>query len=259
MRVLVTGAAGFAGRYAARELHAHGHAVTGLDLAFDEPVARLDRALSGDLGDADRLAELVGDAAPEACLHLAALSSVPDGDAAPERAFAVNVIGTDNLLAALARHAPACRVLAVSTAHVYGRSRGDMPLNENAPLLPDTVYAVSKAAMELAARGAAARSGLPLLIARPNNHTGPGQSARFVVPALVAQAAAIRDGTAEPVLRLGNLDSVREFADVRDVVRAYRLLLEAGRPGEAYNIGGGQRLTIRELVQTVCRLAGVQP
>ena len=259
MRTLVTGAAGFVGRYAVEELSRHGHTVAGLDQAFPIDVSGATQTITADLCSEKALMEAVAAIQPEACLHLGALAFVPSGESAPERMFSVNVIGTMNLMDALHAHAPDCRFLAVSSAQVYGRHATEQAVTEEAPLLPDTVYAVSKSAMESAVWGRAAVSRAPAVVARPNNHTGPGQSERFVIPALLNQIRAIRDGRTKPVLHVGNLDSVRDFSDVRDVVRAYRLLLESGTTGLAYNITAAQRLTIREILDTLCALAGILP
>jgi GDP-4-dehydro-6-deoxy-D-mannose reductase len=259
MRILVTGAAGFVGRYALAELAGAGHVVSALDLSFSGRPAGATQILEADLCAPDALREAVAATRPEACLHLGALAYVPAGDTAPERMFAVNVLGTMHLADALAAHAPGCRLLAVSTAQVLGRRGGDTELEDNAPARPDSVYAVSKAAMETAVWGRAADRRIAALLARPNNHTGPGQSDRFVVPSLAAQVLACRTAGSNAVLHVGNLDSIRDFLDVRDVARAYRLLLEAGQAGSTYNIASGTRVSIRTILDTLCRLAGVSP
>jgi len=258
MRVLVTGAAGFAARHLVPELAAHGHMVTASDVV-DTPRGEAAAVQRADLTDRGAVDALVKAAAPDACVHLGAIAFVPDGDQRPGLMTSVNLGGTLNLLDAFASRAPGARIVVVSTAHVYGNRAGAEAVTEEAPLLPATRYAVSKAAADLAALGAAAARGAPVLTARPANHTGPGQPPRFVVPALAAQVRAMADGRTEPVLRVGNLDSEREFCDVRDVVRAYRLLLERGRPGRAYNIGSGRRVPIRTILETLCAAAGVDP
>jgi GDP-4-dehydro-6-deoxy-D-mannose reductase len=259
MRILVTGAAGFVGRYAVAELARAGHAVSALDLAFPRNPAGAAQTLEADLRAPETLRRAVAATRPEACLHLGALAYVPAGDTAPEGMFAVNVLGTMHLADALDARSPGCRLLAVSTAQVLGRRGGETLLADDAPPRPDSVYAVSKAAMEAAVWGRAADLALDALVARPNNHTGPGQSDRFVVPSLAAQILACRKTGRDAVLRVGNLDSIRDFLDVRDVVRAYRLLLEKGRPGCAYNIASATRVSIRTILDTLCKLAGVSP
>jgi len=258
MRVLVTGAAGFAARHLVPELAAHGHAVTASDVV-DTPAGAAAAVKRADLTDRAAVDALVETAAPEACVHLGAIAFVPEGEQHPGRMTRVNFEGTLNLLDAFASHAPDARILVVSTAHVYGNRGGPEAIAEEAPLLPATRYAATKAAADVAALGAAAARGAPVMTARPANHTGPGQPPRFVVPALAAQVRAVADGRTAAVLRVGNLDSEREFCDVRDVVRAYRLLLERGTPGRAYNIGSGRRVPIRSILEKLCAAAGLDP
>ncbi len=247
------------GRHAVRELAGNGHEPVALDLRFQTPVDGAADSLVADLRDAAAIERIVRSAKPGACLHLGAISSVPEGETNPELLLAVNIMGTANLLEAARKHVPACRLLLVSTAHIYGASAGERRLKEDAPILPVSLYAVSKAAADLLTLGYAKRHGVQAMTARPNNHTGPGQSPRFVVPSFARQIRAIARGEGEPVLKVGNLESEREFADVRDVVRAYRLLMEKGRPGEAYNIAGNERMKVGEILDRLCKLAGVTP
>ena len=258
MRILITGARGFAGRHLVAELLAHGHTPLPQDVTparSPEPVP----GWTGDLRDAADVRRAVHRLQPEAAVHLAGLSFVPQSWAQPVDCFSVNVLGTLNLLEAFRLEAPQARLLVVSTAEVYGRPPGRARLTEDAPLQPLTPYAVSKAAAEQMALLYAGQYGLPTLVARPRNHIGPGQARYFVAATFAEQLARIALGRAEPVIRVGNLESERDFADVRDVVRAYRLLLERGRPGTAYNIASAGPVSIRVLLEILCREAGVQP
>lgn len=257
MRVLVTGASGFVGGYMLAELAAHGH----------EPIA-LDRNATGnpdiswaacDLLDRTAVNAALARSRPAGCIHLAGIAFVPEGDARPNSMLSVNVMGTLNLLDSFRALLPESRVLSVSTAHVYGQTPPGPALNEESPLRPVTLYAISKSAADVAALAYAQTWGLRVMTARPNNHTGPGQSGNFVVPGLIRQAKAFAEGTAQGPIRAGNLDSERDFTDVRDVVRAYRLLLEAGRPGLAYNIGSGTNVPIRHIFDRICLLLGIRP
>lgn len=258
MRTLVTGVNGFVGGHAAAELRRGDHRVVGSDRDPAAPDA--DREyVPADVTDAAAMDALVQGVRPDACLHLAGLAAPADADADPARAYAVNTLGTIHLLAAVRRHAPTARVLVVSSAHVYGAPGGDGPLSEDAPLRPASLYAASKAAADEAALLCGRRFGLHCMTARPTNHIGPGQSPGFVVPAFAHQLLAIRRGEGEAVLRVGNLDSRRDFLDVRDVVRAYRLLLEAGAAASAYNIAGGRPVAVRDILDALCRLTGVHP
>ena len=167
------------------------------------------------------------------------------------------MLGTINILETFKEIRPDGRILVVSTGLVYASSGAGKALDEAAPLRPANMYAISKAAADLAALGYAESFGMPVITARPNNHTGPGQSERFVVPGLISRVKAIAGGHSAPVLQVGNMDSERDFCDVRDVARAYRLLIESGQAGLAYNIASCNRVSIREILDDICRLAGV--
>lgn len=259
LRVLVTGAAGFAGRHLVRELLSAGHAVATTDAApaAAAAAAGLPGYTPADLRDAAALRALVRAARPDAAVHLAAISFVPDAAKDPALLDAVNVGGPLNLAKALLSEAPAARLLFVSSAQVYGPAApaGAPPLGEDAPLHPATPYARSKTEAERELARLAADRGLRLLVARPANHTGPGQSPKFVAPAFARQALAAARGQLREI-RVGNLESVRDFSDVRDVARAYRLLLERGGDGDTFNISSGALLRVGDLLSRLLALAG---
>ena len=251
MRVLVTGAAGFAGLHLLHELAVNGHET----VAFDRAPASVPDTVSfhkGDLCDHKGLVRLLAEVKPDACIHLAALSFVPDGNADPASVFNINVIGTLHLLEAFRTHGPGARILVVSTAHVYGTPAGSVPLTEAAPLAPVTFYAISKACADNLSLAYFRDYGMHVSTARPNNHIGPGQAPRFVIPSLAGQ---IKAGSGRHV-RVGNMDSVRDFSDVRDVVRAYRLILERGQGGKAYNISAQNFQRIGDIADRFCKMAG---
>lgn len=259
MKVLVTGAGGFAGRHVVADLAAAGHE----PLAMDRPGVALPSSTeqcTGDVLDREATGRLVREAQPDGCIHLAGVAFVPTGWTDPDAVFSANVLGTIRLLEAFRQHAADARVLVVTSAEIYGRSSAaGRALDEAVPLEPDNLYALSKRAADRAARMYSEHYGMPVLVARPGNHIGPGQSSRFVATGFAEQVAAIAAGRTEPVVRVGNLDSLRDFLDVRDVARAYRLLLERGRAGEAYNIASGKLVRIGDLLDELCRLAGVRP
>ena len=260
MRVLITGAAGFVGRYMAENLEQAGHVPLALDVAFPGPGRGICERLTVDLQDAEAVNAAVRATKPDACIHLAALSFVPQGISAPERMLSVNVLGTLTLLDAFRAHAPAAKILTVSSAQVYGMGGGarEQALKETDPLAPTTLYAVTKAAADLATLAYAGRHEMHTMTVRPNNHTGPGQATHFAVPSFIGQIKAIRRGATEPVIVTGNLMCTRDFADVRDVVEAYRLLLETGRTGKAYNLAARNRLKMGDILNALCRLADVE-
>lgn len=247
MRVLVTGASGFAGRHLVRELGRKGWTVFGLVRgATHVPGAR---SIRGDLTRPREVLRAVEKARPDAAVHLASPAFLSEAERDPARARRVIVGGTANLLESLP---PGCRVLLVSTGMVYGPARKGAP-SETAPLRPRGTYARLKADAETRARGIARRKGLDLVIARPFNHAGPGQDPRFVVPDFARQVARAESGRAEPVLRVGDLRARRNLTDVRDVVRAYALLLSKGRG--IYNVGSPGTVRIGELLEVLRKRA----
>jgi len=262
VRVLVTGANGFVGRWLVPRLLADGHevvALAGPELSAVAGAASQREGLTWrplDLDDPASLAEGLGSGA-DAVVHLAGLASVAESLSDSARAWQVNALGTVRLLELLAaRRARGDGdpvVLLVSTGEVYGQ--GEAPHREEEPPAPVSPYAASKAAAELAGLEVWRRTGLRVIVARPFPHTGPGQTPRFVVPALVRRVRqAQRDGLAE--IAAGNLSPVRDFLDVRDVVAAYGLLLERGVPGRIYNIASGTGVRLADLLGRISALLG---
>ncbi len=260
MRVLVTGASGFAGPFAVRALAARGHAVHGVARRPPAPDA-IGAALTfhpGDVRDTAGLARLVADVAPDAVLHLAAVGEPAAAEADPAAAYATNLGGTLALLAAVRGLSRQPRVLVVSSGAVYGAVEpAECPLGEDAAMRPLTVYGASKAAAELAALQWARAHGLDVVVARPFNHTGPGQSPAYVCAALASQVAAVEAGRQPPVLTVGNVDPVRDVSDVRDIAAGYVALLERGRPSTAYNLCSGEGVSVAELIAQLRSLARV--
>jgi GDP-4-dehydro-6-deoxy-D-mannose reductase len=258
-RVLVTGADGFVGAHAVREFAAHGHAVVGL--VFRPPVAPPDWTwVAGDIRDREGMDRLLAEHRPDAVLHLAGQAFVPRAWENPQESVEINLTGTLNLLEAFRRHTPGGAFLAVTSSEVYGRHAEPPVLDEDAPLRPGSLYGVTKAAADQACLAYAFHHRLRVMTARPQNHIGPGQNPNFVVPGFATQLARLaRSGRETGEIRVGNLDARRDFTDVRDVVRAYRLLLESGHPGQAYNIASGRNLPIRDLFFTLAAIADVRP
>ena len=196
---------------------------------------------------------------PNAIIHLAAQSSVALSMNAPAETYRTNYLGTRSVLEAALRSADEVRVLLVTSADTYGSATpGSPPFTETSPLFPGSPYARSKAAADLLGAQYAAR-GLAVVRARSFNHTGPGQNDSFVLPSFARQLAEIASGRREAQLRVGNLDSVRDFLDVRDVVDAYARMIEPGVPLGAYNVSSGIGTTVRGHLETLIRLSGVEP
>ena len=244
-RILVTGAKGFVGVHLLPALRAAFSAAEIMAPAFE-------------MADRDAVDRAVAAAIPDGCVHLAGVSAVPEARSDPDRAWAVNLGGTLSLARALLRHAPGCRLVFAGSADCYGGSfRRGVALDEDAPLAPMNTYAATKAAADLAL-GAMAGEGLHAVRVRPFNHTGPGQSAAFVVPAFARQAARIAAGVQPPVLEVGALDPLRDFLDVRDVCRAYAACLAADLPpGEVLNIASGTPRRVGAVLEDILALAGV--
>ena len=260
MRILVTGANGFVGRHVLRELTQHGH--DPLTFVYDAPdfdVPEAGRSIEVDITDANAVGEAIASWKPDACIHLAGIAFVPKGTSDPTMMFAVNVTGTTNVLDSFRQHCPAARILVISSSQVYGSEPRENAAKEADALMPSSHYAVSKASADLMTLTYARSYQMHAMTARPHNHTGPGQSPDFVVPAFARQLKEMSAGRAEPCLKVGNLDSERDFMDIRDVARAYRLLIEKGRGGEAYNMGSGNAVKIRSILETLCDIAGVTP
>lgn len=258
MRALITGAAGFAARALIQALGVQGHEVVAADIRTpDQPLEGVAAFLPLDITDAQATWEAVHQARPDLLLHLAGVSHVGKAEADPDLCFAVNTQGTRNLLdACLDGHANV-RVLVVSSAEVYGRvAAAQLPVREDHPLRPATTYAVSKACAEMHAHHAAAR-GLHVVVARAFNHIGRGQSPDFVAPAFARQVAAIEAGQQAPVLQVGNLSAVRDFSHVSDTVLGYLACLDAGEPGDVFNVTSGAAVAISEVLETLLSLSSV--
>jgi GDP-4-dehydro-6-deoxy-D-mannose reductase len=234
-RVLVTGPNGFVG----------GHLRTELGEAFVP--------FEGDVLDGAGLAAAVGEVRPSAVVHLAAQSSVADSWVDVAEVWRVNVLGTVNVAEAICAEAPGARLLFVSSGEVYGRP-AQVPTPENAPVAPVSPYGASKAAAELACLQA---SSLDVVVARSFPHIGPGQDQRFAVASWAGQLARFdREGGGE--LRVGDLDVERDLTDVRDVCRAYRLLLDPRVPAGTYNVASGAPVPLRRVLDLLVEAAGVQ-
>ncbi|MHB8681172.1 MAG: GDP-mannose 4,6-dehydratase [Acidimicrobiales bacterium] len=244
MRALVTGGKGFVGGWLTSHLRERG----------DEVVA-VDREV--EITDADEVRRAIVDVGPDVVYHLAALAHVGRSWADPGTVFRVNALGTLYVLEAARACTPAPRVLLISSAEVYGEvSPEQLPVAEDAPLAPVTPYAASKVAAEYLGVQAHLAHGLPVIRVRPFNHVGPGQGTEFVVPSL-AERIVEAGRTGSGSVGVGNLAARRDLTDVRDVVRAYRLLAEDGIPGEVYNVCSGTAVSIRSVAERLLELAGV--
>jgi GDP-4-dehydro-6-deoxy-D-mannose reductase len=251
MRVLVTGASGFVGRWMVEELRGVGH-----EVIATPPHDRLD------INDQPAVAALINTARPEGVIHLAGMAFGPDASLDPEGAERVNVRGTSTLLEAARSLSPRPVILVAGSAEVYGAPNPtDLPIDESAVTNPRNAYGRTKLAQEEVALSAAEASDLTLAVTRSFNHTGPGQRPGFVAPALARRLLAAQEaGKVE--IAVGNIDVRRDIGDVRDVARAYRLILEglsAGQitSGSVLNVATGRSVLIRDILETLADLIGV--
>lgn len=243
-KALITGDQGFVGQHALAALPGS------LGLSALAPEI--------DIRNQDMLVDCLQQVQPEYVIHLAAQSSVPAALRNPLASFDVNFLGTYHLLEALRRTQFKGRFLFVGTGDVYGPvAEHELPLGEDRPLRPTNPYAVSKIAAEALCYQWSRTGAFEIVMARPFNHVGPGQATAFAVSDFARQIAEIRLGHKPPVLTTGNIDVSRDFTDVRDVVRAYALLLGAGKNGEVYNVCSGVERSIRKIVETLADIAGV--
>lgn len=244
MKALVTGSSGFVGRHLIEHLRSQG-----------DEVIECDRAEGGpDMTDTSALEDFFDSARPEIVFNLAGSADVGGSWQDPLQTFRTNAEGTLNVLLA-ARRAGVARTLTVTSADVYGRvTEKDLPLTERSALRPVSPYAASKVAADYLALQATLGFGLDVVRVRPFNHIGPGQSERFVAAAIAARVARNEASGADSV-PVGNLTPKRDFTDVRDVVRAYRLLAEHGACGEVYNVCTGTAIAIQELADRLIAMA----
>jgi GDP-4-dehydro-6-deoxy-D-mannose reductase len=241
MKALITGGNGFVGRHLAEHLMALGDQVTSVDVECD-------------VADTQAMQSVVAAAQPDVIYHLAALSHVGTSWSNPSEVLRVNVIGTASVLAASRATAPDAMTVVISSAEVYGVVQpSQMPLNEGAAIRPVTPYAASKAAAELVTLQAVLGYNQRAITVRPFNHFGPGQSTNFFIPAMANRLLRAEEQGLTSIA-VGTLTTRRDFTDVRDVVRAYRLLGEHGTSGETYVVASGVDRSMQEIADELRRV-----
>jgi GDP-4-dehydro-6-deoxy-D-mannose reductase len=257
LRLLLTGAAGFVGGHLAGFLHAehpeveiHGVVLPQGAVSWRAPSGA--RVLEADLNDAGAAAAVVEEVRPEGILHLAGQSSVHLSWLDPAGTMRTNVLGIVHLLDAARRQALRPSVLVVGSAEEYGPvGSEEIPIREETPLRPASPYAVSKVAQGALARLYGPAGGMRIVLTRTFHHTGPGRGEAFAESSFARQIAEAEAGRRPPVIEVGNLEAVRDFTDVRDVVRAYWMLLEKGEGGTVYNVCSGRGRRIRDLLDVL--------
>jgi len=263
-RAFVTGIGGFAGNHLAEALlradnHVEGTVRPG---GPSSPTGRMDALVTlhpCDVRSSGALAEVVRKANPDVVYHLAATTSVSEGEADPHGTMEVNLTGTLHLLEAIRKETPGALLVHISSSEVYGKVLPEEnPIREGRPEAPVHAYGLSKLLSEQLVRFYGRCHGISAIILRPFNHIGPRQSDRFVCASFLKQLVSIELGRASPVLHVGNLDPVRDFTDVRDMVEAYRLAAEHCDAGSLYNIASGRGTSIADLLNQMLSLTDSQ-
>jgi GDP-4-dehydro-6-deoxy-D-mannose reductase len=254
-RILVTGASGFAGGHLLDVLAGAGAPLVGWHGPDRRPASRPAVRWAGvDVRDRQAVQRALADARPSRIFHCAGVAHVAESWRQTTATLEVNALGTHHLLDAARTLGLDARIIVPSSGLIYRPSTN--PIGEDDPLGPTTPYGLSKLAQELVAR-AAIDDGLTVLVARPFNHIGPRQDPGFVVSSFARQIARAEAGLAEPVIHVGNLEARRDVTDVRDAVRAYVTIAEAGVPGRVYNVCTGRAPRVADLLEGLLALARI--
>lgn len=251
MKALITGSTGFVGPYLKKELESHGYEVFGLDRNNPD---KLKNVFCGDICDSAFVESVVEKVLPDEIYHLAGFSSVKKSFEEPELTMKINVDGTKNLLESIKKFCPKSRILIVSSADVYGSPK-KIPIDEGQELAISSPYSASRIAQEKLAKE---YDFLDIVVSRSFTHTGPGQAEIFVLSDFVKQVVEIEKGIKYPIIFTGDLNVIRDFSDVRDIVRAYYLLMKKGKKGEIYNVGSGMGHSLEELLKKIMDLSKVK-
>jgi len=254
-RVLVTGAAGFAGSHLIEYLAPRGRLLAWGRAEPPAELARLAEWTRIDLLDREHVRREIAALRPSAVYHCAGAPHVGESWRSTAEPLARNVLATHYLLDAVRRAGLGCRVLVTGSAMVYAPSGA--PLREDDPLVPANPYGVSKLAQEQLGVRSWAEDGIAVILTRPFNHTGPRQRPAFVAPGIARQIALIERGRVDAVIKVGNLDAARDLTDVRDTVRAYAALMERGVPGTVYNVASGTARSVRTVLEGLTRRSRV--
>jgi len=258
MKALIIGVAGFVGRHLVNELINSGWDVSGTKLPteivdIDIPIFELD------ILDAEAIGDLLVQLSPDCVFHLAAQSSVALSWKQPALTADVNIKGAVNLLEAVRVMDKPPRLMLIGSGEEYGHVQpNEIPVGEGTALRPGNIYAATKITQGMFGQIYAKAYGLEIIIVRAFNHFGPGQTDAFVVSSFCKQVAEIEAQGDRGTIKVGNLDAKRDFTDVRDIVRAYRLLAEKGKSGEVYNVGSGLSVSVAEILDMILKQSGAK-
>lgn len=257
MKVIIIGAAGFVGKYLVKQLeHDYGCSVIITKMEHESFLIPGIKTYDLDVLNREAVYALLEKEKPDYIVHLAAQSSVALAWKEPKLTIEVNVIGCVNVLDAVRKVGYSPRILLVGSGEEYGHAAAkQVPITEEAVLAPGNIYAATKACQNMIGKIYADAYQMEVMMVRAFNHIGPGQTERFVVSDFCKQVAEIEAGKKEPVMYVGNLSAKRDFTDVRDIVRAYSLLLKKGVRGEIYNVGSGKAVAIQDLLDKILELS----
>lgn len=252
-RVLIFGAAGFVGKYLADEFTNNGYRVYGSDKLHAESLSGFLEYSAADILDAKEVCKVVVQFKPNYIVNLAAISSVGMSWKMPQLTLEVNVMGALNILEAARKLDQFSKVMFIGSSEEYAPS--EIPINEEMPLNANNPYGISKMAQERFAEIYRERYGMKIYCVRPFNHTGVGQRDTFVLPSFCKQVAEIERKGIPGIIKVGNLDAFRDFSDVRDIVKAYRLIVESDDCSKVYNVGSGVAYSLKELLNYIVSLS----
>lgn len=255
-KLLIFGAAGFVGSYLAKEFKKAGYAIFGSDKAIIKQLAGFDNYIQGDLLDKQAVEQIIYKTAPDIVINLAAISSVGLSWSIPQETIQVNVIGTLNILEAVKNDFINTKVMLIGSSEEYAPS--DDPVNEFWKLDANNPYGISKMAQERFAELYRTKYGMKIYCIRAFNHTGVGQKDTFVLPSFCKQVAEIEKSGLNGIIKVGNLSVKRDFSDVRDIVHAYRLVVESNDCNTVYNVGSGRAYSLTELLNYIISLSSQQ-
>ena len=256
-KVLILGVNGFVGGYLVEELKRNNYIIYGADMRY-KLNEKLDKFYRINILDINEIQDVIEKVVPDYIINLVAISSVKKSWDNPQLTFDINVKGTINLLETVRKLNLNCRILLVGSSEEYGEIDYSKPVNEMSKLNSINPYGISKITQERIARMYVDAYNMDIIMTRSFNHIGAGQSKGFVIPDFVSQIVQIEKGKIEPIIRVGNLSAERDFTDVRDVVKAYILIIEKGNSGESYNVGSGKVVSIQHVLDILLNISKVK-